>query len=131
MVRFSTLRYEIITHLFWISLITDLFGIWEKEMAPTPELLPRKSHGWRSLVGYSPWGRRVRHDWATFYLFIIYYFGIQFSNSVTCLYILWSFSHWVAWIFLLICNYFLYMWDLKPFWLYALEISSLSLWAIF
>ena len=23
----------------------------------TPVLLPRKSHGWRSLVGYSPWGR--------------------------------------------------------------------------
>ena len=22
----------------------------------TPVLLPRKSHGWRSLVGYSPWG---------------------------------------------------------------------------
>ena len=23
---------------------------------PTPVLLPRKFHGWRSLVGYSPWG---------------------------------------------------------------------------
>ena len=23
----------------------------------TPVLLPRKSHGWRSLVGCSPWGR--------------------------------------------------------------------------
>ena len=25
---------------------------------PTPELLPRESHGQRSLVGYSPWGRK-------------------------------------------------------------------------
>jgi len=25
-------------------------------------LLPGKSHGWRSLVGHSPWCRRVRHD---------------------------------------------------------------------
>ena len=25
-------------------------------MAPTPVLLPGKSHGRRSLVGYSPWG---------------------------------------------------------------------------
>ena len=25
---------------------------------PTPVLLPGKSHGWRSLVGCSPWGRR-------------------------------------------------------------------------
>ena len=29
----------------------------EKEMQPTPVLLPGKSHGWRSLVGCSPWGR--------------------------------------------------------------------------
>ena len=27
--------------------------------------LPGKSHGQRSLVGYSPWGHRIRHDWAT------------------------------------------------------------------
>ena len=25
---------------------------------PTPVLLPGKSHGWRSLVGHSPWGRK-------------------------------------------------------------------------
>ena len=25
---------------------------------PTPVFLPRESHGWRSLVGYSPWGRK-------------------------------------------------------------------------
>ena len=24
----------------------------------TPVLLPGKSHGWTSLVGYSPWGRK-------------------------------------------------------------------------
>ena len=29
----------------------------EKEMA-TPVFLPGKSHGERSLVGYSPWGRK-------------------------------------------------------------------------
>ena len=27
--------------------------------------LPGKSHGRRSLVGYSLWGRRVGHDWAS------------------------------------------------------------------
>ena len=26
--------------------------------------LPEESHGQRSLVGYSPWGRRVGHDWS-------------------------------------------------------------------
>ena len=28
-----------------------------KQWHPTPVLLPGKSHGWRSLVGCSPWGR--------------------------------------------------------------------------
>ena len=27
-----------------------------RKWQPTPVLLPGKSHGWRSLVGYSPWG---------------------------------------------------------------------------
>ena len=30
----------------------------EKEMEPTPVFLPGESHGWRSLVGYSPLGRK-------------------------------------------------------------------------
>ena len=31
---------------------------WRRKWQPTPVLLPGKSHGWRSLVGYSPWGRK-------------------------------------------------------------------------
>ena len=37
----------------------------EKKGQPTTEFLPGKSHGERSLEGYSPWPRRVRHDLAT------------------------------------------------------------------
>ena len=29
---------------------------WRSKWHPTPVLLPGKSHGWRSLVGCSPWG---------------------------------------------------------------------------
>ena len=29
-----------------------------RKWQPTPVLLLGKSHGWRSMVGYSPWGRR-------------------------------------------------------------------------
>ena len=36
-----------------------------RQWRPTPVLLPGKSHGQRNLVGCSPWGRWVRHDWAT------------------------------------------------------------------
>ena len=31
---------------------------WRREWQPSPVLLPGKSHGQRSLVGYSPWGRK-------------------------------------------------------------------------
>ena len=30
--------------------------MWRRQWQPTPVLLPGKSHGWRSMVGYSPWG---------------------------------------------------------------------------
>ena len=38
---------------------------WRRKWQPTPVFLPGKSHGLRLLVGYSPWGRRVGHDWET------------------------------------------------------------------
>ena len=31
---------------------------WRRKWQPTPVLLPEKSHEWRSLVGYSPWGHK-------------------------------------------------------------------------
>ena len=37
----------------------------EKEMVTSPVFLPGKSHGQRSLAGYSPWDHRVRHNLAT------------------------------------------------------------------
>ena len=30
--------------------------IWRRQWHPTPVFMPGKSHGWRSLVDYSPWG---------------------------------------------------------------------------
>ena len=32
--------------------------LWRRKWQPTPVLLPGKSHGWRSLVVYNPWGRK-------------------------------------------------------------------------
>ena len=31
---------------------------WKKKWQPTPVFLPGKSHGWRSLAGYSPWDHK-------------------------------------------------------------------------
>ena len=35
----------------------SMFYVRRRQWHPTPVLLPGKSHGWRSLVGCSPWGR--------------------------------------------------------------------------
>ena len=44
----------------------DQEDAWRKKWQPTPVVLPRKSHGQRSLVGYSPCGRkRIRNDLVT------------------------------------------------------------------
>ena len=32
--------------------------MWRRQWHPTPVLLPGESHGWRGLVGCSPWGRK-------------------------------------------------------------------------
>ena len=31
---------------------------WRRRWQPTAVLLPGESHGWKSLVGYNPWGRK-------------------------------------------------------------------------
>ena len=36
--------------------------LWRRAWQPTPVFLPEESHGQRSLVGYTPWRLRVRHD---------------------------------------------------------------------
>ena len=48
------------TGTFALSGICVLTGVWwqRRQWHPTPVLLPGKSHGWRSLVGSSPWGRK-------------------------------------------------------------------------
>ena len=39
---------------------TVVVTIWQRRhWWPTPVLLPGKSHGWRNLIGCSPWGRWV------------------------------------------------------------------------
>ena len=44
---------------------SSIYTYWRRKWQPTTVLLPGKSHGWRGVVGYSPWGCRVGHDWMT------------------------------------------------------------------
>ena len=56
----------------------QLKSSWRRQWHPTPILLPGKSHGWRSLVGSSPWGSlRVRHYWATSLSLFIFGFQVE------------------------------------------------------
>ena len=53
-VRFSF----IILHDLWLYKVFKIYiRCIRRQWHPTPVLLPGKSHGRRSLVGYSPWGR--------------------------------------------------------------------------
>ena len=78
--QFST-NMKTLLHLKWITNKVLLYSTWNsaqcyvavwmggdlggrmdtcqrRQWHPTPVLLPGKSHGWRSLVGCSPWGRK-------------------------------------------------------------------------
>ena len=46
--------------ILWVRKI-----LWRSKWQTTPVFLPGKSHGQRSLVGYSAWSCRVKHDWMT------------------------------------------------------------------
>ena len=43
--------------VIWVK-FTHSSPFWRRQWHPTPVLLPGKSHGWRSLVGCSPCGRK-------------------------------------------------------------------------
>ena len=49
--RLPTMQETRVQSLGWEDLL-------EKEWQPTPVSLLGKSHGWRNLVGYSPWDRK-------------------------------------------------------------------------
>ena len=57
------------------ALLTNSDITWRRQWHPTPVLLPGKSHGWRSLVGCSPWGRKESDmtEW------------LHFHSSLSCI----------------------------------------------
>jgi len=55
--NFSPLRIMFAVGLSYVAFIMLTYILSQRrQWHPTPVLLPGKSHGWRSLVGYSPWG---------------------------------------------------------------------------
>ena len=67
------------TELNW----TELNYGWRRQWHPTPVLLPRKSYGWRSLVGCSPWGREDTTERLPFH-FSLSCIGEGNGNALQC-----------------------------------------------
>ena len=56
-----------------------------RQWHPTPVLLLGKSHGWRSLVGYSPWGHEESYTTARLHLhFSLSCIGEENGNPLQC-----------------------------------------------
>ena len=72
---------KIITFYFiWSSMTMQSYGdsldfIWRRKWQSTSALLPGKSHGGRTLIGYSPWGRKKSDTTERLhFLFFLFYF---------------------------------------------------------
>ena len=68
---------------------------WRRKWQPIPVLLPRKSHGQRSLVGYSPWGckesdttERLRFHFQDFLHIVLCHLETDYFNSSLLVWIL-------------------------------------------
>ena len=65
---------------------------WRRQWHPTPVLLPGKSHGRRSMVGYSPWGHKEldKTEWLHFHFhfFNVLLFNLGVSYKVCLLHII-------------------------------------------
>ena len=61
---------------------------WRSKWQPTPVFMPGKSRGPRSLVGYSPWGRK-ESDTTERLLFLLYFnhLGMYLSPDITVQYL--------------------------------------------
>ena len=56
--RLQSMESLRVGHDWATSLSLFTFMHWRRQWQPTPVLLPGKLHGQRSLLGYSPWGRK-------------------------------------------------------------------------
>ena len=71
--------------VFVTEIITGLYSCYIGEGNGNPlVLLPGKLHGWRSLVGYSPWGRKESDTTERLHFLSIVPFGERNGNLFQC-----------------------------------------------
>ena len=68
-----------------IVYIVSIMYLRRRQWHPTPVLLPGKSHGWRSLVGCSPWGHQESDTTERLHFhFSLSYTGERNGNPLQC-----------------------------------------------
>ena len=75
--KFDYVIHHFNVHFFLLltkgSLLAHLMNAyWRRKWQPTPVLLPGKSHRWRSVVGYSPWGCKESDTTERLHFFFFY-----------------------------------------------------------
>ena len=87
----SSLVVQMVKHLpamreTWVQSL-DWKIPWRRKWQPTPVLLPGKSHGWRSLVGYSRWGQKELDmtEWVHFLSFYTSFRRRKWQSAPVCL----------------------------------------------
>ena len=69
----------------YILIYVNLTYGWRRKWHPTPVCLPRKSHGHRSWVGYSPWGREELDTTERLHFhFSLSYIGEENGHPLQC-----------------------------------------------
>ena len=79
--------------------VQSLGWLWRRKWLPTPVFLPGKSHGQRSLVGYSPWGGKESDttEWLTLSIIILIIINQLFlSETIYNTVFIGFFSRWFA-----------------------------------
>ena len=62
-----------------------------RKWPPTPVFLPAKSHGWRSLAGYSPWGWKQQDTSERLHLTSLFPFVLHLKDKVKMI----TGKHWL------------------------------------
>ena len=62
--------------LFYTVNYKFILFCWRRQRHPTAVLLPGKSHGWRSLVGWSPWVAKSR-TWLSDFTFTFHFHSLK------------------------------------------------------
>ena len=82
---------------------------WRRKWQRTPVLLPGESHGQRSLVGYSPWGRKSR-TWLNDFTSLFYWRIIALQNFV----VFCQTSTWLSHRYTYIPSFWTCLWSPSP-----------------